>query len=187
MITKIKKISQKTSSLISVLSVFYLMLLSNSAKAEFKMENIKKMDFRAAGIYLTNSAGNSFSSELSWNPSYAFTSDWTLLGNVGVSPLKGKSGTFIMSEFGVLGGYKINQSYEVEVGAGLQAWSGQSTASMINVNALWKLSTPYMGHFDRLFFGYSLVNQSASTSEFKIGITMSFGSENNSGGSNAAK
>jgi hypothetical protein len=187
MFTNIKIISQQVSSVVSVLAVFCVLLLSNSAKAEFKIENIKKMDFRAAGIYLTNNTGNSFSSELSWNPSYAFTSDWTLLGNIGVSPLKGKSGTFIMSEFGVLGGYKINQSFEVEAGAGLQAWSGQSTASMINVNALWNIGTPYLGLFDRLFVGYSLVNQDASTSEFKIGITMSFGSENNSGGANATK
>jgi hypothetical protein len=150
------------------------------------MTDVDKMDFRASGIYLNNSAGDSFSGELSWNPSYSINPDWTVRGNVGLSPQKGTSETFIMSEFGLLGGYKINQAWEVEVGAGLQSWSNESTASMVNLNVLWNMGAPLLGYFERIFAGYSLVNQEKVTNEIKIGVTMTFGSVTK-GGVNVTK
>ena len=154
-----------------------LLLFSIAALAIGESQaNPTYLNFRANGVFVTNTSGNSFSAELGWNPAYQFNNKWSVRGNFGLAPLKGKSKTFLMSEFGVLGAYTINPTWEVEAGAGLQMWSGKSNALMENVNVLWKLPTPFMGLVDKVFAGYSLVNQDISTSMIKAGVTITFGS-----------
>jgi hypothetical protein len=149
------------------------LLVSGSAMASF--ENFTYKDFRANGIYATSTTGNSYSGELSFHPNYALNSSWDLRGIIGFAPLKGEDETFIMSEYGVMAAYNINPEWEVEAGAGLQSWSGQSSSPMVSANVLKSLKEPFMGYVNQLFAGYSMVSHDEPASEFKIGVTFSFG------------
>lgn len=185
----VKKITSKLKKSVvyaKITAAFCALLLGSSAMADFSMADINHKEFRAGGIYLTNSSGDSFSGVLSWNPSYAINSDWSIRGNVGASALKGTTETFIMSEYGLLAGYKINSAFEIELGAGMQNWSNESTASMMNLNVLWNMGAPVLGLFDRVFAGYTTVNQDTKTTELKLGVTITFGSTN-TGGSDVTK
>jgi hypothetical protein len=157
----------------SVLAVAGLCLVS---QLTFAMpENLTYKNFRAHGVLATNSTGNSFSGGASWNPSYAINSKFDVRGFLGIAPLKGEDETFMMSEFGVMAAYDVLPTWEVEVGAGMQSWSGQDTSPMIAANVIKTLSEPYMGIVDGLYAGYSMVSHDEAASVFKLGVTISFG------------
>jgi len=156
-------------------SVIALTVLSASASAA--MENVRYLDFRTNGIYVTNSTGNSGSLEVSWNPSYELNSSWSLRGLVGVASLKGEDGTLMMSEYGVMAAYDFMPKWEIELGGGIQSWSGEDTSPMIMTNVLKTLEAPLFGYVDRVFAGFSQVSHDESTSVFKVGVTASFGAK----------
>lgn len=152
-------------------------LISNTAFSA--VEGLSYKSFRANGIFATNSVGNSLSAGLSWNPSYAINSKFDVRGIVGLAPLKGADDeTFMMSEYGVLAAYEVAPAWELELGAGMQSWSGQDTSPMMSANIIKTLSAPYMGVVDGFFAGYSMVTHEEATSEFKVGVTFSFGGKN---------
>ena len=141
-------------------------------------EDFRYLDFRANGLMVNNSTGDTFSGEASWHPSYAFGSDWKAVGIVGLAPLKGESETIILSEFGVAASYTFLPAWTAELGVGMQSWSGKAavSSSMLNANVLWSLGEPFMGYVDKVFAGYSMVNHEEKTSEIKVGVTVTFGS-----------
>lgn len=169
---------KKSSAFCKISAAACALLVGSSAFAEFKMDDIKLTEFRANGIYSSNTTGNTTSGELGWFPSYSIHSDWSVRGFLGLSPFKGTADTYVMSEFGILGGYKINPQLEVELGAGIQA--GKSTsASMITSNVLWSLEKPFMGYVEKIFAGYSSVSFDVPSSQIKLGIILTFGSSKN--------
>ena len=156
-------------------SVIALTVLSAPVFAA--IENLSYLDFRTNGIFVTNSTGNSGSIEVSWNPSYELNSDWSVRGLVGAASLKGEDGTLMMTEYGVMGAYDFMPTWEVELGAGIQSWSGQETSPMIATNVLKTLEAPLLGYVDRVFAGFSQVSHEESTSVFKVGVTATFGAK----------
>jgi len=142
-------------------------------------------DFRANGISASNKVGSTFSGEVSWHPSYVVDADWTVRGLLGLSQFKaakdstGKAGdNFLVTEFGVFGGYKINPQWEAELGLGSQSWAeaaSTKSGSMVSANALYSLDQPLFGYFDKVFGGFSSVSFTETTTVLKVGMTMNFG------------
>lgn len=157
-------------------SIMALALMVGTLAA--RAEGFSYMDFRANGLMVNNSTGDSFSGELSWHPSYEVAADWKVVGLVGFAPLKGDGETIIMSEFGVAANYAFLPSWSAELGLGSQAWSGNSSvsSSMVNANVFWGFDQPFFGLVDKLFVGVSSVNHEKKTTEIKVGVTFSMAS-----------
>jgi hypothetical protein len=60
---------KKSSAFCKISAAACALLVGSSAFAEFKMDDIKLTEFRANGIYSSNTTGNTTSGELGWFPS----------------------------------------------------------------------------------------------------------------------
>lgn len=178
MVSNLKAKSNRSSMIRKVAVVAFALFTADVTLADFKQENFRFLEIRGNGIYSSNATGSTASGEVSWMPTYLINNDWSVRGFVGVSSFKGTTDTYLMSEYGILGGYKINPQWEVELGAGMQA--GKSTsAGMGTVGVLWSLGAPVLGCIEKVFAGYSAVSFNSPTSQIKVGVALNFGANNN--------
>ncbi len=150
-----------------------LILAPSSALAE----TLDLTSFRVSEIAALQANGaNSFSGEVSWNPTYFFSQSIFILANVGGSLFKGVSSDFVVTEYEVLAGITFLDNLEVEAGAGAQTWfDSNSTNPLLSTDLAWKLSQKQLGFIDRVFVGYSAWMLPGNlTHEIKLGIGVAF-------------
>jgi len=140
-------------------------------------------DFQVGGIggFQKGTGGNSFSPQLSWNPTWMLNPDYGLRGNVAANFFNlDTGGRFFAAELQVLVLYFLNQSLGLEAGAGTQTWfkvAGTITDLLFSFNVVLR-NTPGSAFFllkdftfiDRFFAGYSYYAAPATVHQFKIGV-----------------
>jgi hypothetical protein len=134
---------------------------------------INWLSFRGNWVAAVQSGGNSFSGELAWTPAARLNEDFSLRAVLGATVLKGRFGSnFVAMDGELLLGIRSLAPWELELGPGLQRWSGTGggTGASGNLVLARRLTETWSA-----FGGYSPVFAPGNlTHELKFGAGISF-------------
>jgi len=130
-------------------------------------------DFRIEGVGAFGN-GNSYSAIVSYLPRYSVLSQLDIKGNIGASLYKGANALTPVINAGLLVGYQPLSPLLVELGGGLQVWTGSGSAPIVNGNLAWVPEVPILGRVHKVVAGYSRAFFEAPVNEVRVGVEFNF-------------
>jgi len=164
-----------------LLTLGFLMMNFNVAQAASGDSNWSFLNFRVSPEIKMQrgavvSSKNNFSTNLSWNPEYAYSEKLYFGLDLGAARYK----NFLSQKFFSIGyqavvGYWVTDSIGLEFAAGAQTWTKRGgTHPMLGGNVEYRF-TPWLGVIDRVVAGYSAVlAKNYYTDIIRLGVGLSF-------------
>ncbi|MCC7442567.1 MAG: toxin-antitoxin system YwqK family antitoxin [Bdellovibrionales bacterium] len=142
-------------------------------------QGFKPLSFSLHGLLAyQNGDEYSYTGQLFWNPTLFLGETFYLRGAIGATMLKGETWiedreSFVALENTVLVGFYYSNlpALAVELGGGLQTWTGIRSDLMGSANLIWERQEPIAGLIRRFSLGYGLVlGELQPTHLFRIGL-----------------
>jgi len=132
------------------------------------------LSFRVNGLAISQAGGGQvFSGEANWVPQLELPLGFKLRGELGFGLLKNLFGDrYLEFHYQAFGGYEFLAPVGIEVGAGMETWSGNGgTHALLSSNLVLKLSY----FIDTVFGGFSyFFLPGAPAQQYKLGFGISF-------------
>ena len=170
-----KKMKISVHRMALLLTVFCFGVLNSSPNAQAgDHRTLEFWQFRLGGIYATNTSGETYSGQLTWNPELHLGKLFSLIGNLGASYFKSNLDTkFTVVDYGGILGINLGK-LTLEGQAGIQSWTNRKSYTLVGGGLTYRFVGRKLGLFDRIFVGYNTLLDSGDTKEIKAGIGFSF-------------